>query len=86
MDNGALYITGLTISPSNSILARNSRGSARSFVPEVAMRTGPTRKWAAPALFGVFAVVVGLAIAGMPGSAQQKGEWPAITGGDTSTR
>ena len=50
------------------------------------MRTGPTRKWAAPALFGVFAVVVGLAIAGMPGSAQQKGEWPAITGGDTSTR
>ena len=50
------------------------------------MRTGPTKKWAAPALFGVFAVVVGLAIAGMPGSAQQKGEWPAITGGDTSTR
>ncbi len=50
------------------------------------MKTGPTRKWAAPALFGMFAVVVGLAIAGMPGSAQQKGEWPGITGGDTSTR
>ena len=50
------------------------------------MRTGPSRKWAAPALGGVLAVVIGLAIAGMPGIAQQKGEWPAITGGNTSTR
>ena len=50
------------------------------------MRTGPSRKWAAPALGGVLAVVVGLAIAGMPGSAQQKGDWPAITGGDAGTR
>ena len=50
------------------------------------MRTGPSGKWAAPALVGVLAVVIGLAIAGMPGSAQQKGEWPAITGGETGTR
>ena len=32
------------------------------------------------------AVVIGLAIAGLTGGAQQKGDWPGITGGDTSTR
>jgi glucose dehydrogenase len=50
------------------------------------MRIGPSSKWAVPALFGVFATVVGLAVAGIPGSAQQQGEWPAINGGLTSTR
>lgn len=32
------------------------------------------------------AVVVALVVAGLPGIAQQKGEWPGITGGHTSTR
>ena len=34
----------------------------------------------------MLAVVVALVIAGQPGGAQQKGDWPSITGGDTSTR
>jgi glucose dehydrogenase len=50
------------------------------------MRSGMTRSWTAPALGGVVAMVIALVVVGMPGSAQQKGDWPAITGGDTSTR
>jgi glucose dehydrogenase len=38
------------------------------------------------ALIGGAVVVIGLAVAGLTGGAQQKGEWPGITGGDTSTR
>ena len=34
----------------------------------------------------VLAVVIALVVAGRPGGAQQKGEWPTITGGDTGTR
>jgi glucose dehydrogenase len=50
------------------------------------MTTRATRSWTPHALVGVLAVVVSIAIAGLPGDAQQKGDWPAITGGDTSTR
>ncbi len=45
-----------------------------------------TRNWAARALVGALALMVTAAIAALPGDAQQKGEWPAITGGDTGTR
>jgi quinoprotein glucose dehydrogenase len=38
------------------------------------------------ALIGGLAVVIAVVAAGLPGGAQQKGEWPGITGGDTSTR
>jgi glucose dehydrogenase len=44
------------------------------------------RSWTPHALVGLFAVLIALAVAGRPGDAQQKGEWPGITGGDTSTR
>jgi hypothetical protein len=50
------------------------------------MKSYRTRSWAAHALAGVVAVVVALVIAGPPGDAQQNGDWPAITGGDTSNR
>ena len=50
------------------------------------MRTGPTRNWTVPALAGMVALVAALAVAGLPGLAQQKGEWPAINGGLSSTR
>jgi glucose dehydrogenase len=49
--------------------------------------TSPLRgRWTAHALIGGAAVVIGLAVAGLTGGAQQKGDWPGITGGDTSTR
>lgn len=48
--------------------------------------TRSTRNWTPHALAGVLAVIVAIAVAGLPGDAQQKGDWPAITGGDTSTR
>jgi glucose dehydrogenase len=50
------------------------------------MRNAKPRNWTPHALFGLGAVVITLVIAGRPGDAQQKGDWPAITGGDTSTR
>ncbi len=50
------------------------------------MRPGQSRSWTPHALFGVLAVIVALVIAGQPGGAQQKGDWPNITGGDTATR
>jgi quinoprotein glucose dehydrogenase len=49
------------------------------------MRTD-ARKRTPHALIGVLAVVITLTAVGRPGGAQQKGEWPGITGGDTSTR
>ena len=33
-----------------------------------------------------FAVLIAVVVASLPGGAQQRGEWPGITGGDTSTR
>ena len=48
-----------------------------------------TRSWAPRALVAALAVAVAVVVAGLLGDAQQaqqKGEWPGITGGDTSTR
>ena len=50
------------------------------------MRIDHSRNWTPHALFGLFAVVITLVVAGRPGDAQQKGDWPSITGGDTGTR
>lgn len=50
------------------------------------MRTGPRRNWTVPALVGMTALVAALGIAGLPGLAQQKGEWTAITGDMSATR
>ena len=50
------------------------------------MTTRFARNWTPHALVGVLAVVVTIAVAGLPGDAQQKGDWPGITGGYTSTR
>ena len=40
----------------------------------------------APQMIVGLVVVITFVAAGLPGGAQQKGEWPGITGGDTSTR
>ena len=50
------------------------------------MRTDQTRSWTPHAVAGVLVVAIAVAVAGLPGDAQQKGDWPGITGGDTSTR
>jgi glucose dehydrogenase len=50
------------------------------------MRSGMTRSWTAPALGGMLALVTALVVGGLPGSAQQKGDWPAINGDLNSTR
>jgi glucose dehydrogenase len=48
--------------------------------------TRSTRNWTPHALAGVLTVILAIAVSGLPGGAQQKGDWPAITGGDTSAR
>ncbi len=48
--------------------------------------TSKVRNWIPRALLGAATVVVGLIVAGLTGGAQQKNDWTAITGGDTSTR
>jgi glucose dehydrogenase len=50
------------------------------------MMNRPTRSWAPHVLVGALAVIVSVAVAGLPGDAQQKGDWTSITGGDSSTR
>ena len=50
------------------------------------MRRGQSRNWVPPAFAGVLAVTVAALAAGLPGGAQQRGDWLSITGGDTSTR
>ena len=50
------------------------------------MTSQRSRSWTPHALTGMVAVVVALVIAGLPGNAQQKGDWPSITGGDAGTR
>lgn len=50
------------------------------------MRMGRARRWMPHALLGVLAMVLTFAIAGRPGGAEGNGDWPAITGGHTSTR
>jgi glucose dehydrogenase len=50
------------------------------------MRSNPLRSWSPHSVVGVLAVVIALVVVAWPGDAQQTGEWPGITGGDTSTR
>ena len=52
------------------------------------MHTEHPRNWTPHAVVGLFVVLIALVVAGRPGDAQEKKEveWPAITGGDTSTR
>jgi glucose dehydrogenase len=50
------------------------------------MRRGHARNWTPHALLGLILVLIALVLAGRPGDAQQKVEWPNITGGDSSTR
>ena len=50
------------------------------------MMNRTTRSWVPHVLVGVLAVIVSIAVAGLPGGAQQKGDWPLITGGDSATR
>ena len=50
------------------------------------MHTKNQRSWTPHALFGLITVLIVLVVAGRPGDAQQKGEWPGITGGYSSTR
>src|SRR5688572_20656082 len=50
------------------------------------MNSKKPRSWMPYALSGLLAVVIALVLAGRPGAAQQKGDWPAITGGDAGTR
>jgi glucose dehydrogenase len=50
------------------------------------MSSEQPRSWTPHVLVGFVVVVIALVIAGRPGDAQQKGDWPAITGGDTGTR
>jgi glucose dehydrogenase len=54
-------------------------------VPEVPM-SETRRGWTPHVLVGFAAVIVALIVAGRPGDAQQKAEWPAINGNETSTR
>ena len=53
------------------------------------MRSERPRNWTPHMLVGLGVVVTALVMAGRPGGAQQtqqKGDWPAITGGDAATR
>jgi quinoprotein glucose dehydrogenase len=50
------------------------------------MTTAHPRKWTYHALVGIAIALVAMVAAGLPSRAQQKGDWPGITGGDTSTR
>ncbi len=50
------------------------------------MNNEKPRNWTPYALSALLAVVIALVVAGRPGSAQQKGDWPNITGGDSATR
>ena len=50
------------------------------------MPTRHSRNFLPHALGGLLVVAITIATMGLPGDAQQSGDWPAITGGDTSTR
>ena len=50
------------------------------------MKTGSPRRWTLQALAGGLALTTAAIVGSMAGGAQQKGDWPGITGGDTSTR
>jgi len=50
------------------------------------MPTRHSRNFLPHALGGLLVVAITIATMGLPGDAQQSGDWPAITGGDSSTR
>jgi glucose dehydrogenase len=50
------------------------------------MTMNSVQRWKKPAVLGGAAVLIALLVANLPGAAQQKGEWPNITGNDASTR
>lgn len=50
------------------------------------MPTRHSRNFLPHALAGLLVVAITIATMGLPGDARQSGDWPAITGGDTSTR
>ena len=50
------------------------------------MTNRSSRRWMSHTLIGGLVVAIALVASGLPGDAQQKGEWPGITGGYTSTR
>ncbi|MEW6321603.1 MAG: PQQ-binding-like beta-propeller repeat protein [Acidobacteriota bacterium] len=50
------------------------------------MSFAPVRRFAPHVLTAAFLVAVALLVSGLPGGAQQAGEWPGITGGYASTR
>ena len=50
------------------------------------MKSVQPRRWMSHALIGGAAVAIALMVAGLTGGAQQKGEWPLITGGNAGTR
>ena len=50
------------------------------------MKTGIFGDWTRHTWFGGFAIVIAVALSGLAGDAQNKADWPNITGGDNSTR
>ena len=50
------------------------------------MTSAHPRRWTGQVLLGGAVVAIGLVVAGLTGGAQQKGDWPDITGGDAATR
>ncbi len=50
------------------------------------MPTRHSRNFLPHALGGLLVIAITIATMGLPGDAQQSGDWPAITGGDSSTR
>ena len=53
---------------------------------QVPMKSVQPRRWMPHALIGGAGVAVALLVMGLTGGAQQKGEWPLITGSDAGTR
>ena len=50
------------------------------------MRSGNFRNWTRHTWVGGFAVAIAVVLSGLAGDAQNKADWPNITGGDSSTR
>ena len=50
------------------------------------MRTGMSRNWTRHGFVGGLVVAVAVVLSGLAGVAQNKADWPNITGGDSSTR
>ena len=50
------------------------------------MKTGMSRSWTRHTWVGGLAMAIAIALTGLAGEAQNKADWPNITGGDSSTR